>query len=147
DEAMLWHGVETREDLFEQTDFVSHSEFYGDMPRWVAAPQRVLTARKTQLAAGKDGFARAVVDAMDDLWEVLTTAGPFADVSSPDAGADLVDFNVLVRWRDDDSVGRVIDDYCHHAGEGDYIEASSVTALSIIDDSIADWLQQMHATA
>jgi PRTRC genetic system protein F len=147
EEAMFYHDVKTKEELAETTDFVTEKQIYGRMPKWAKHAARKLSRAQVQRAAKPDAFAQAVIDAMDELWTVLLFCGPFADHSSPDAGAELVDFTLIVRWSDDDSVGRIIDDYGHYAAEGDHIPAASVTGLRLSDRSIPEWLQMMRATS
>ncbi|MGQ7939106.1 PRTRC system protein F [Paraburkholderia sp. D1E] len=146
-EALFYHDVKTKEELTEVSDFVTHKQIYGRMPKWVRRPERVLSRAQVQRAAKPDAFAQAVVSAMDELWTVLRFCGPFADHSSPDAGAELVDFTLILRWSEDDSIGRIIDDYGHYAAEGDHISAASVSGLRLSDRSISDWLQKMRASA
>ncbi|MGF6976385.1 PRTRC genetic system protein F [Paraburkholderia sp. JPY465] len=146
-EALFYHDVKTKEELAETTDFVTHAQVYGRMPKWVREPRRVLSRAQLQRAARPDAFAQSVIEAMDELWTVLTFCAPFADHSSPDAGADMIDFTLIVRWTEDDSINRIIDDYGHYAAEGDHIPAASVTGLRLSDRSITEWLQSMRSTA
>lgn len=147
EEAMRMHGCDTVDDLLSTTDFFTRSQFFAEIPEWVTRPQRVLTHRQVRRAAGRDAFAREVVDAMDAVWNVVRFYGPFADVRSEDVGADLIDFGLIVRWTEDDVTGRVIDDYLHDCSQGDCVVASSVTPLRIVGTDIADWLSRMEATA
>ncbi|SHK36420.1 PRTRC system protein F [Paraburkholderia terricola] len=147
DEAMAVYGASSKDELLANNEFVTARQIYGRMPRWVRQPKRALSRARVERAAKPDAFAQAVVKALDELWQVLQWCGPFADLSSPDAGAELVDFSLIVRWSEDDSVGRIIGDYGHYAAEGDHIPAASVTGLRLSDRSISTWLQQMRATA
>lgn len=141
----------TREELLDSDHFITQRGLYGPMPTWAANPTRVLSRTQVNRAARGDRFATQVLEAMDELWTVLTFCGPFPDLSTNSAGAELIDFTLIVRWSDDDSTGRVLDDYGHFACEGDYIDAASVTAIALddqtLDTSLADWLQKMRAAA
>ncbi|CAN7608095.1 PRTRC system protein F [Caballeronia sp. LjRoot34] len=146
-QAAELHGYDSVEEMLESNDFFTRAQFFDGMPEWAAAPRRVLTRRQIVLAAGRDPFAREVVDAMNTVWNIARFYGPFADVRSEDVGADLIDFGLIVRWSGDDIVGRVVDDYLHQASEGEYVIASSVTPLKIVGADIADWLKRMESTA
>lgn len=141
----------TREELLTDHEFVSHKDLFGSMPEWAGNPKRVLTRAQVNRVARGDRFASELVDAMDELWTALTFCGPFPDLSARHLGADLVDFTLIVRWNEDDSTARVIDDYARFAYEGDYIEAASVTPIRLTDDSdhssLREWLQKMQSTA
>ncbi|RDU99182.1 PRTRC system protein F [Trinickia dinghuensis] len=137
----------TEKELLDQHEFVSRKEMFGPMPQWAAHPKRRLPRRMIDRVSGYDHFANTVVQAMDELWTVLTFCGPFPELSSPDLYADLLDFTLIVRWDEHDSTGRIIDDYMHFACEGDYIEAASVSTLDLSDLSISKWLQGILATA
>lgn len=146
-EAMAMHDCKTPEELMTATDFFTRSQFFEGMPEWAALPRRVLTRNQITRAANSSPLAREVVDAMTSIWNIACFYGPFADLRSQDVGADMVDFGLVVRWAEDDVAARVIDDYGHHAADGDYIEGSSVTPLKIVGNDLADWLKQMEATA
>jgi|GEM_PF-4088985 len=146
-EALFYHDVKTKEELAEVSDFVTEKQIYGRMPKWARQPVRRLSRGQLHRAAKPDAFAQSVINAMDELWTVLTFCGPFADQSSPDAEAERMDFTLIVRWSDDDSVGRILDDYGHYSAEGDHIAKASVTGLTLADRSIADWMQRMRGTA
>ncbi|MDR3386900.1 MAG: PRTRC system protein F [Rudaea sp.] len=146
-EALMYYGVASKKELLSETDFVTHSQIYGRIPKWVWRPNRTLSRAQLERAARPDAFARAVLIAMDELWQVLRWCGPFADLSSPDAGAELIDFTLILRWTEDDSIGRIIDDFGHECAQGDCIEAAAITGLRLSDNSISTWLQQMRATA
>jgi len=145
-QALDMGGYDTVEELLASEDFFTRDKFFSEMPEWAAQPRRTLTRRQIQLAAGRDPFVREIVDAMDAVWNIVRFYGPFADVRSEDVGADLIDFGLLVRWSEDDMVGRVLDDFLHHAQEGDYVIASSVTPLKIVGADMADWLKRMEST-
>jgi PRTRC genetic system protein F len=145
-QALDMTGYDTMEELLASEDFFTRDEFFSEMPEWAALPRRTLTRRQIQLAAGRDSFAREIVDAMDAVWNIVRFYGPFADVRSEDVGADMIDFGLIVRWSADDIVGRVLDDFLHHASEGDNIIASSVTPLKIVGNDIAEWLKNMEST-
>lgn len=147
EEAMAYFDVKTVEELTTASDFFTHDAFYADMPRWAARPLRKLTHRQVARAAKLDDFAALVVRAMDDLWKTLVNDGPFAELGSPDAGVELIDFGLIVRWSDRDATTRVIDDYCAHSCEGDYIDSTAVCGLNLNGDGISVWLDRMRATA
>jgi PRTRC genetic system protein F len=146
-ELMMMNDVHTMDDLRTTCNFVTRKEIYGSMPRWARAPRRVLSRRQIERVAHADGYARRVVDAMDELWTVLKFCGPFPDFSSKDTEAELIDFTLLVRWTEGDSAGRILDDYGHYVCDGDYVNAASVTGLHLSDRTIPDWLQQMRSVA
>jgi PRTRC genetic system protein F len=145
-QALDMGGYKTLDELLASEEFFTRAEFFSEMPEWAAHPRRTLTRRQIQVAAGKDAFAREVVDAMDTVWNIVRFYGPFADVRNEDVGADMIDFGLIVRWSEDDMVGRVLDDFLHHAAEGDNVIASSVTPLKIVGNDIAEWLKNMEST-
>lgn len=146
-EALFYHDVKTKQELAEVSDFVTHEQMYGPMPNWARQPERVLSRAQLERAAKPDAFAKSIIDAVDELWTVLSFCAPFANHSSPDAEAELVDFTLILRWTEGDSLGRILDDYGHYAAEGDYIPAASVCGLRLSDRSISDWLKKMRASA
>lgn len=145
--ALRYYDVASKKELLSKTDFVTHAQIYGRMPKWAGRPNRILSRVQIESAAKPDAFAQNVLNAMDELWQVLHWCGPFADLSSPDAGAELIDFTLILRWTEDDSIGRIIDDFGHECAQGDCIEAAAITGLRLSDNSISTWLQQMRATA
>lgn len=147
EEMMALHDVKTREELETVTDVFTRSQFFAAMPEWATFAQRVLTRRQVQIAAGRDDYAREVVEAMDSLWNIVRFYGPFADLRSSDFGADPIDFALLVRWSDDDEITRVVDDFLHQSADGDYVIASAVAPLKIVGDDFAQWLKAMESTA
>jgi PRTRC genetic system protein F len=92
-------------------------------------------------------FAGQVIDAMDELWTVLSYLGPFPDLNSEDLGAELLDFTLMVRWSESDSAPRVIDDYIQYSTEGDYVAAASISGISLLDQSFSRWLDEMRSLA
>jgi PRTRC genetic system protein F len=117
------------------------------MPKWAASPKRVLSRANVKRAAALDEFAAEVVAAMDAVWNIARFYGPFADVGIGGAGLDAIDLALVVRWTEDDVVGRVVDDFLQYIADGEFLGAASATALAIVGGDIATWLKQMEATA
>ncbi|WP_321799757.1 PRTRC system protein F [Burkholderia sp. BCC1988] len=147
EEMMACYDVKSVDELKSVTDVFTRAQFFAAMPEWVARPKRVLTHRQVRLAAKRDDYAQEVVDAMDALWNIVRFYGPFADLRSEDIGAEPIDFALLVRWSDDDEITRVVDDFLHHAADGDYVTAGSVTPLQVVGDDFANWLKAMESSA
>lgn len=149
-ELLVLHDC-TREELLTSSEFITHKEMFGPMPDWAAKPERVLNRAQINSAARGNPFASDIVDAMDELWTALTFCGPFPDLSDSHVDADLIDFSLIVRWTENDSAGRIIDDYARYAYEGDYIEAASATPIRVTDGcghaSLKEWLQKMQSAA
>jgi len=147
EEAMSLHDCQSREELIETFDFFTQDKFFRDMPKWAASPKRVLTRAKVKRAAALDEFAAEVVAAMDTVWNIARFYGPFADVGTGGAGLDAIDLALVVRWTEDDVVGRVVDDFLQYIADGEFLGAASATPLAIVGGDIATWLKQMEATA
>ncbi|MGP8437143.1 PRTRC system protein F [Paraburkholderia fungorum] len=147
EEAMSLHDCQSREELIETFDFFTRDKFFRGMPEWAASPQRVLSRAKVKRAAAQDEFATEVVAAMDAIWNIVRFYGPFAEVGTGGAGLDAIDLALVVRWTEDDVVGRVVDDFLQYIADGEFLGAASATPLNIVGGDIATWLKQMEATA
>lgn len=147
EEAMSLHDCQSREELIETFDFFTQDKFFRGMPKWAASPKRVLSRAKVKRAAALDEFAAEVVAAMDTVWNIARFYGPFADVGTGGAGLDAIDLALVVRWTEDDVVGRVVDDFLQYIADGEFVGAASATPLAIVGGDIATWLKQMEATA
>ncbi|CAN7264085.1 PRTRC system protein F [Caballeronia sp. LjRoot31] len=147
EEAAEMAGCTSTEEFLKDHEFFTRAQFFTGMPEWAAFPKRVLTRRQVQLSAKRDEYATAVFEAMESLWNIVRFYGPFADVQSADAGADLVDFTLFVRWDHSDAMARVLDDYLQHAGEGEAVVAASVTPINVVGGDLAEWLKRMTSTA
>jgi len=147
EEAMSLHDCQSREELIETFDFFTRDKFFRDMPEWAAEPKRVLSRAQVRRAAARDEFATEVVAAMDAIWNIARFYGPFADVGTGGAGLDAIDIALVVRWTEDDAVGRVIDDFLQYIADGEFLGAASATQLAIVGGDIATWLRQMESTA
>ncbi|AXL49162.1 hypothetical protein DSC91_000868 [Paraburkholderia caffeinilytica] len=147
EEAMSLHDCQSREELIETFDFFTRDKFFRGMPEWAASPKRVLSRAQVKRAAGRDEFAAEVVAAMDTVWNIARFYGPFADVGTGGAGLDAIDLALVVRWTEDDVVGRVVDDFLQYIADGEFLSAASATPLAIVGGDIATWLKQMEATA
>ncbi|MGX7004156.1 PRTRC system protein F [Caballeronia sp. KNU42] len=147
EEAAEMAGCSSVDEYLKDNEFFTRDQFFNGMPEWAAFPKRVLTRRQVQLCAKRDAYAMAVFEAMESLWNIVRFYGPFADVQSADAGADLVDFTLFVRWDHNDAMARVLDDYLQHAGEGEAVVAASVTPINVVGGDLAEWLNRMTSTA
>ncbi|MDR3386851.1 MAG: PRTRC system protein F [Rudaea sp.] len=147
EEAIQLHDCASREELIDTFDFFTRDKFFRDMPVWAASPKRVLSRTQVKRAAARDEFAAEVVAAMDTIWNVVRFYGPFAEVGTGGAGLDAIDLALVVRWTEDDVVGRVVDDFLQYIADGEFLGAASATPLSIVGGDIATWLKQMEATA
>jgi PRTRC genetic system protein F len=146
-EAMAFNDCATEQELMENHEFVTRRQLFGNMPQWAARPQRRLPRRMIDQVAAYDGFASMVVNAMDELWTALQFCGPFPDLRSNETYGELLDLALIVRWDDDDSTGRIVDDYLQYSGEGDYIGAGAVCGIELDDRSLSRWLDGMRSAA
>jgi len=140
-EWLHWHDCQTDEELLEDQreergydtiqqviddgDILTRAEFYGDMPRWVTNPRRVV-ARGEIVAAASNSFHHDVIAACDAIAALVN--GPEFTIRPHEVGAhnypaDCVDGCMVLLWRNNDQISRVLDDELNMHGEsGDYIE-------------------------
>ncbi|MFS2004641.1 PRTRC system protein F [Duganella sp. CT11-25] len=94
-------------------DLMTRARFFGDMPRWVVAPKRVLSRDKIVRAA-REKFEKDVIAACDDI-ATLVNQPAFRylslDCGHNRSGQYSTDGAVAMLWREGDSIGAVIDDW------------------------------------
>ncbi|MDN2675665.1 PRTRC system protein F [Janthinobacterium sp. SUN033] len=125
-------GYDTIQQVIDDGDILTRAEFYGDMPRWVTHPARVLS-RGEIVAAASNSFHRDVIAACDAIAALVN--GPEFTIRPHEVGAhnypaDCVDGCMVLLWSDNDQISRVLDDELNMHGEsGEYIEFIDVHGM------------------
>lgn len=125
-----WHYSETDDELREIVEeyggdmegVFTRAEFYAGIPQWVTAPRQVRSRRQIVRAA-RGEYEKNVIAACDAIFKLVSRAefdlDPYS-VGTHKTGLDPVDACIVVLWRDNDTIGRALDDglnYFMEAGE------------------------------
>lgn len=157
DEEMLeelreMNGYETTARVVEELDPVTRAAFYSQLPRWVAAPQRVVSREAIERAA-RERFEKSVIAACDAIAELVSQPGFFlhpSDIGAHRCGLDSTDGSMVLLWTGEDMVGRVIDDTLNQFWEGgnssEFIDTHPVpmTAAGVLEfQKLAEQMMQL----
>ncbi|MCR1769031.1 PRTRC system protein F [Burkholderia glumae] len=137
-------------EFFAACDTPRRAEFFSDAPEWACYPQRVLTAEQVSHVrnfATDQIYVDLIADTCDKIHECVTSCGPFAQVGAVDAMATPIDYGMYVRWSEDDSTTRILDDHWHYATQGETLDAMTCVRFSMKGGDISRWLRRMDSTA
>jgi PRTRC genetic system protein F len=128
----VMNGYDTIQEVLDRDGVITREAFFSELPKWVTAPQRVLS-RDAIGSADLGLFGSRVVAACDAIAVLVST--PEFTLHPADCGAwrtrmDSADAAMALLWREGDVIGQVTDDVIndlYNTGEyTDYIDANPV---------------------
>jgi PRTRC genetic system protein F len=144
---MTYGDYATREELLENEDVVTRAEIIGDMPEWLINPKRP-HSRQTLERAARSTLGKNVIAACDRIC-ALVNAPTFQlrpeHVGVRDLQLDSVEGCVVLRWHENDSTERVLDDgFQDFYNSGEYCEFISAQQVEPTPEAIAAYLRRME---
>ncbi|KVL10780.1 hypothetical protein WJ45_02670 [Burkholderia ubonensis] len=140
------HSAIGDEAFLKKHDIPRRAEFFRNCPDWIFHPEQRLSLENIRHIEKRDVFAACVIQACDEIHQIITTGGPFPRVDCTDDYGAPLDFAMILRWTSDDSTNRILDDHFANEIQGDVVEGSCSRLFKLEGNGIATWLRNMTNT-
>lgn len=126
-------------------DLMTRARFYEDMPKWVTAPQRVVSRKAIVRAARGKPYEKNVIAACDKIIEIVSRPG--FSLNSWDCGVQAhghynIDACACVLWSEGDTLTTAIDEWLNDVGNaGEYVDFISMNQVTLNASQLTKYLR------
>lgn len=148
-EYLYWEGEEDESDVLEAygEDGVhfTRAEFTGTVPEIAYKPRKALNQPAlAKLRKSDNALVREVADVLSKLGAASRKSCDLPNVCNR-LNMECYDYSLVIRWSDDDPIGRILDDRDQWMSGDEYTtDVMGMSAFNATKENIAGWFEYMR---